>query len=413
MKRFIAILMTLCLVLGMSSVSVWAATIGQQLPEKEDGWERYDDNNPYIQYKDFPYLNLKPTIEGACGYGGTASLNTTNSTTGEVKFKFIGTKIRLICNTGIKYRTSEAHVYIDDKPYTFSCSQVDGTNTLVFESEELNNSMHDVIIKEFKITGNTTHSTFGITAIDIKGELVAYDNINLTASANATTSAITLNWNVVDNARSYNVKRSTTSAGIYTTIATTAAITYTDNNVTNGAIYYYVVSAINAKGESANSNEVSVTLNGGTPSAKLSVLLNEGENVQLSTAFNLDNNKNFTWSSTNEKVATVDSNGKVTAVAVGNADIYAQSTDGTFKEYIPVKVLELADELRLSVHLKAGEKAKLYLADDASKVTWSSMDSSIATVAADGQVTGVKKGLAIVKAELDGQAYQIYVRVNG
>ena len=41
------------------------------------------------------------------------------------------------------------------------------------------------------------------------------------------------------------------------------------------------------------------------------------------------------------------------------------------------------------------------------------MDESIATVAADGQVTGVKKGLAIVKAELDGQAYQIYVRVNG
>ncbi|WP_312353567.1 Ig-like domain-containing protein, partial [Aminipila sp.] len=73
----------------------------------------------------------------------------------------------------------------------------------------------------------------------------------------------------------------------------------------------------------------------------------------------------------------------------------------------------IADELRLAVHLKAGEKAKLYLTDDPSKVTWSSMDESTVTVSADGQVTGVKKGLAIVQAELDGQTYQIYVRVNG
>nr|WP_315022011.1 kelch repeat-containing protein [uncultured Aminipila sp.] len=146
----------------------------------------------------------------------------------------------------------------------------------------------------------------------------------------------------------------------------------------------------------------------------LSVLLNTEETVQLSTSCDLDNNKNFTWSSTNEAVATVDTNGKVTAIAEGTADIYAQNADGTFKEYIPVKVVKgIADELRLAVHLKTGEKAKLYLTDDPSKVTWTSMDESIATVAADGQVTGVKKGLAIVKAELDGQAYQIYVRVNG
>ncbi|MBE6035669.1 MAG: Ig-like domain-containing protein [Clostridiales bacterium] len=122
------------------------------------------------------------------------------------------------------------------------------------------------------------------------------------------------------------------------------------------------------------------------------MLLNEGENVQLSTSYDLENNKNFTWSSTNEEVATVDSNGKVTAVGVGDADIFAQNADGTFKEYIPVKVVEgIADELRLAVHLKIGEKAKLYLTDDPSQVTWNSMDDSTVTVSADGQITGVKK----------------------
>ncbi|QHI72005.1 Ig-like domain-containing protein [Aminipila terrae] len=235
--------------------------------------------------------------------------------------------------------------------------------------------------------------------------------------AKADDSEITLSWDSVKDSTSYNIKRSDTLSGPYQTIATTSAITYKDNNVTNGATYYYVVSALDATGESANSNEISATPNKNASedsTVKLSVLLNEGENIQLSTSYNLDNNKNFTWSSTNEAVAKVDENGKVNAIAEGTADIYAQNADGTFKEYIPVKVVKgVADELRLAAHLEIGEKAKLYLTDDASKVTWTSMDSSIATVAADGQVTGVKKGLAIVKAEMNGQSYQIYVRVNG
>jgi len=74
------------------SISVFAATIGQQLPEKENGWERYDDINPYIQYKDFPYWNFKGNATNGWGYGGTTSLNANNFIAGEVKFKFIGTQ---------------------------------------------------------------------------------------------------------------------------------------------------------------------------------------------------------------------------------------------------------------------------------------------------------------------------------
>ncbi|MEA4988775.1 MAG: kelch repeat-containing protein [Anaerovorax sp.] len=177
-------------------------------------------------------------------------------------------------------------------------------------------------------------------------------------------------------------------------------------SVTIGEIIYLI-------GGRSNTIE-SLQVGAQTTTPKLSVLLNIGETVQLSTSYNLANNANYTWSSTNEAVATVDANGKVTAVAVGEADIYAQNSDGTFKEYIPVRVVEgIADELRLAVHLKVGEKAKLYLTDDSSEVTWSSMDESVATVSSDGQVTGIKKGLAIIQGELAGQTYQIYVRVNG
>ncbi len=61
---------------------------------------------------------------------------------------------------------------------------------------------------------------------------------------------------------SYNVKRGTASGGPYTTISTAGAVTstsYTDTNLTNGTAYYYVVSAVAAVGEGANSSEASAT----------------------------------------------------------------------------------------------------------------------------------------------------------
>lgn len=232
-----------------------------------------------------------------------------------------------------------------------------------------------------------------------------------TLTATATNSYASLNWDAVNGATSYIVKWSASPGGTYTILNTTNTTSYTDTDIKAGDTRYYVVSAIVNDVESYNSNEVSVTI----PQANsllLSVLLNTGETVQLSTSFNLDNNSNYIWSSTNESVATVDSKGKVTAISEGTANIYAKSQDGTFMEYIPVKVVKNADKLRLAVHLKQSEKTHLYLTDNASNITWKSLDNTIVTISAEGEVTGVNKGLAIVQAILDGKTYQIYVRVE-
>lgn len=83
-----------------------------------------------------------------------------------------------------------------------------------------------------------------------------------TLIANAGDSKVNLSWTIIDGATGYNVKRSTTAGGPYTTIASNVhGTSYVDTDVVNGTTYYYVVTAITADGESDNSNEASATPN--------------------------------------------------------------------------------------------------------------------------------------------------------
>jgi len=84
-------------------------------------------------------------------------------------------------------------------------------------------------------------------------------NAPASLTANATTSQVSLTWTSSTGATSYNVKRSTTSGGPYTTLASQTQTSYVDTAVTNGMTYYYVVTAVNSGGESAPSQEVSAT----------------------------------------------------------------------------------------------------------------------------------------------------------
>jgi cellulose 1,4-beta-cellobiosidase len=71
---------------------------------------------------------------------------------------------------------------------------------------------------------------------------------------------IALSWNGAAGATSYNVKRSTVNGGPYTTIASGVTTTaFTDSTAANGVTYFYVVSAVNTFGESADSSQVSAT----------------------------------------------------------------------------------------------------------------------------------------------------------
>jgi hypothetical protein len=75
-------------------------------------------------------------------------------------------------------------------------------------------------------------------------------------------SQIILSWAATPGARSYNVKRSTVFGGPYTNIAANVlnSTNYLDVRLPGSTTFYYVVSAVNAGGESVNSAVASVTI---------------------------------------------------------------------------------------------------------------------------------------------------------
>jgi hypothetical protein len=102
-------------------------------------------------------------------------------------------------------------------------------------------------------------------------------------SATAANAQVNLSWSASFGASAYYVKRSTTSGGPYTQIAAPAATNYSDNNLSNGTKYFYVVSAYNSYGQSSNSAEVSATPAApATPPAAPTGLQATGGNAQVS-----------------------------------------------------------------------------------------------------------------------------------
>jgi hypothetical protein len=76
-------------------------------------------------------------------------------------------------------------------------------------------------------------------------------------TATAGNQQVSLSWAASSGAATYHVKRGSTTGGPYTQIAAPAGTSYVDTPLTNGTMYYYVVSALDSYGESANSTEAS------------------------------------------------------------------------------------------------------------------------------------------------------------
>ena len=143
------------------------------------------------------------------------------------------------------------------------------------------------------------------------------------------------------------------------------------------------------------------------------VVLDEGGTRQLTATITPSNatDKSLSWSSNKESIATVDSNGLITAVAPGEATITVSTVDGGKSATCTVKVnASKVTGVRLdetSANMTVGEtttlKATVEPATATNKaVTWSSNKESVATVDSNGKVTAVAPGEATITVTAEG-----------
>ena len=133
--------------------------------------------------------------------------------------------------------------------------------------------------------------------------------------------------------------------------------------------------------------------------------------VQLKAIVSPDNatDKKVSWKSSNRNIATVDSNGKVKALKVGNATIIATSTDGSnVSAQCKIKVVQRVTKIKLNKSIinlsKKGKTAKLkatvYPSNAYNKsVTWKSNNTKVVTVDKNGKIKATtNKGTTYVNA---------------
>jgi DNA-binding beta-propeller fold protein YncE len=122
-------------------------------------------------------------------------------------------------------------------------------------------------------------------------------------------------------------------------------------------------------------------------------------------------NKNVTWKSSNTKIATVNRSGLVKGIAPGNVTIQVKSVDGNYIANSKLKVLKKVSGVKINItkttiKVKAKKQLKAIIApSNASnkKVNWKSSNKKIATVSANGLVTGLAPGtVTITCTSVDG-----------
>ena len=187
------------------------------------------------------------------------------------------------------------------------------------------------------------------------------------------------------------------SSGVVTAkSAGSATITCTTNDGGKQALCYVTVTRAVVKVTSVSLSSYSLSLTA-------------GESIKLTTTVSPSNatNKSVSWSSSNSAVATVSSDGTVSAKSAGSATITVRTTDGgkTATCRVTVKAATIAvNGVSISpstMSLNVGESSKLKATVSPANATntsvsWTSSNSSVATVASDGTVTAKAAGSATI-----------------
>lgn len=263
-----------------------------------------------------------------------------------------------------------------------------------------------------------SYNTRGLTARTLPGTVKLKK-----ASLNSKKTVATITWNKASGASHYAIFRKTGSSG-WKKLGTLSSkyLKYNDRRPVTGTRNTYTVRAYYSRTKTYgkyNTRGVSVTL----PKVKVSKLtLNrtsvsltkKGQTYQLKATASPSNatTKSVTWKSSNTKVVTVNSAGRLTAVGNGSATITVTAKDGSKKKVtckVTVKIPTVVKVSRVSLNkndLALTSKGQSYqlsasvAPSNASNksVKWTSGNPKVATVSSSGKVTAVANGNTTITA---------------
>ena len=119
-----------------------------------------------------------------------------------------------------------------------------------------------------------------------------------------------------------------------------------------------------------------------------------------------------TWKSSNSKIASVNTYGKVTAKKSGIVTITAKikNAEASCKVKVSKTTVTIS---KTNASIERGETLKLSATtSNNSQVTWKSSKKSIATISENGTITGIKPGEATITATADGSSTSCKVNVK-
>ncbi len=141
-----------------------AATVGSIIENKEDGWNRYDNDNDKIKYNGEGWQ----AIQGFSDKYGKNTFLVAPANNSSIEFKFNGSKLRIYGN-----RNCGNIITIDEQDYEMPSYQIDNRIKLCYENTSLNVGIHSIKIR----AGSSNR--IDLDAIDIDGNLIEGEDISL------------------------------------------------------------------------------------------------------------------------------------------------------------------------------------------------------------------------------------------
>ncbi len=347
--------------------------------------------------------SLTESLSGGTWVSGTTTVATINSSTGAMTGVAAGNTLisyGVVGSCGTTYDTMTVTILPTPSAGTISGSStvcVGASTTLTSSVTGGSWSSGSIATATVDASGNvygvaTGSVTISYTISNFCGTDIATHVINVNAASTAGTISSGSSSVCVGASMSFTP---TVSGGTWSSSDNTLATVDASGNVTGvaaGAVTIsYAVTSTCGVDYATSSVTVLPLPNAGTITGPTTVCT--GASMTLTDATG-----SGSWSSSSIATATVDASGNVFGVAAGSVDITYSVTNscGTANAVQTVSVYLTANAGSISGSATVCEAATTTLSETATGGTWSSSNTSLATVSAGGVVTGVSAGAVTI-----------------